>query len=133
MFKPVYHTYPGLATSLLRVGCACFTYIFFSLQSEKNPLFSLSFALSEYCRGAPSLRGAFIRLFIYSFIHSFIRSFIHSFVHSFVYSFVRLLVCSFIRSFVHAFVRSFVSLFFRLFVRSFNHSFIYFSSFIIYQ
>jgi hypothetical protein len=33
-----------------RVGCAGFAYIFVSLQSEKNPYFYLSFALSEYER-----------------------------------------------------------------------------------
>jgi hypothetical protein len=33
-----------------QLGCAGFAYIFFMLQSEKNPLFSLSFALSEYER-----------------------------------------------------------------------------------
>jgi hypothetical protein len=32
------------------VGCAGFAYIFFSLQSEKIPYFSLSFAFSEYER-----------------------------------------------------------------------------------
>ncbi len=38
------------------VGCADFAYVFFSLQSEKIPYFSLSFALSVYERrtlGAP--------------------------------------------------------------------------------
>jgi hypothetical protein len=40
----------GVSWSL---GCAVFAYIFFSLQSEKIPYFSLCIALSEYKRRTP--------------------------------------------------------------------------------